>query len=765
MRNRRLLSILLALALLMGFALPALAIPAHPGPRTLTQPDGTTIVAYMLGDEYQRYYVDAEGTPLVKGADDFYRAMDVSAAGEGASFSQFAAFGAQAPALNTALLQSERGTITLSGAGAVRETPMLVLAIGYENQGEVDELYERWPWLSTTAEAWAATVFGEEHSVRDYYRDASNGRFTVVPAAESDGVLNDGVVMLHLPHDSRYRPDEVGVNSPDYDIANNRWRKSQIPAEYYHEDDMEYQWYVGFSVLEALELAQQYVDFASFDVKAPFGKLTMDELIVYCPIAGYEKANDATLHPSVWAVRATLEGTLAVYDENGDYSTWGPAKLGGTGRQVTLDDYMISGEWDVLRYADGTEYYHEIASYATACHELGHILSLPDLYNTNARKKATLNVGALSVMATGCLGRLWDKEKDATGKIEPTFLDAWCKARLGFHTPVAAAPGETYTLYDASRTADYNMLRLDTTDPNEYYLVENRQYAGYDEFMRSDYAYRQWDKFQDEKSTPGVVVWHIREDINARWRDGQGSNDINTPEYGYGVMQEFVKEGNDAYPFRTNVQGETFLYDVGDGTVGSLEVLSPSGGEMQVRYTVLTESDDTGGASGGTPSMGESAALSTMRGTDTNGARVTLTRQALDEKRADFQLLKAAAGTQAVFAAYEVNAGDYTNVTFPLSITFDVGVAYAGETFTVLHKIKSGAILRYTGVVDAAGKLTIQVNELSPFMLLRGRAAHAASTVTTVPATGGTAGALGALPALGCMLWAVAVAETRRRKL
>lgn len=71
--------ILLALAAL---CISAQAIPARRGALTLTQPDGTTITAYLHGDAFFHYYTNATGDMLVQDTEGFYQATTLPSAEE-----------------------------------------------------------------------------------------------------------------------------------------------------------------------------------------------------------------------------------------------------------------------------------------------------------------------------------------------------------------------------------------------------------------------------------------------------------------------------------------------------------------------------------------------------------------------------------------------------------------------------------------------------------------------------------------------------------
>lgn len=60
------------LNLILGISLLAAAKPARRAPITLTQPDGTTLIAYLHGDASFHFFTDSEGNRLIKEQDGFF---------------------------------------------------------------------------------------------------------------------------------------------------------------------------------------------------------------------------------------------------------------------------------------------------------------------------------------------------------------------------------------------------------------------------------------------------------------------------------------------------------------------------------------------------------------------------------------------------------------------------------------------------------------------------------------------------------------------
>ena len=60
------------------------------------------------------------------------------------------------------------------------------------------------------------------------------------------------------------------------------------------------------------------------------------------------------------------------------------------------------------------------------CHEFGHVLGLPDLYDTD---NSSEGLGQWCLMASGSWGG------NGSSPQTPTHMSAWCKQKLGWVTP------------------------------------------------------------------------------------------------------------------------------------------------------------------------------------------------------------------------------------------------------------------------------------------------------------------------------------------
>lgn len=153
----------------------------------------------------------------------------------------------------------------------------------------------------------------------------------------------------------------------------------------------------------------------------------------------------------------------------------------------------------LLSYACGPEFISPTSQdgIGTFCHEFGHVLGLPDLYNTN---DASVDYTPLSwsVMDLGCYNN--------NSRTPPTF-SAFERNALGWmgDNLIEIKGPATCTL---EHIIDSNRAYIiSTPNKNEFFILENRQQNG-------------WDK---HLANHGMLIWHI--DYNETiWRNNAPNN-------------------------------------------------------------------------------------------------------------------------------------------------------------------------------------------------------------------------------------------------
>ena len=165
----------------------------------------------------------------------------------------------------------------------------------------------------------------------------------------------------------------------------------------------------GF-IFSILDLADPSVDFSQFDNDGPDGVPNsgdddgyVDVLTVIFPDGSASEGDD----DNFWAHKWNLQ-----YGAGAPYST-NDARYGGGAIQVDL--YTIQG----AERGDGT--WNTIGAIGVFCHEFGHALGIPDLYDTDGD---SYGVGTYCLMGLGG----WGASYSYAARNRPTHLCAWVKA-------------------------------------------------------------------------------------------------------------------------------------------------------------------------------------------------------------------------------------------------------------------------------------------------------------------------------------------------
>ncbi|MBP5290125.1 MAG: M6 family metalloprotease domain-containing protein [Paludibacteraceae bacterium] len=236
--------------------------------------------------------------------------------------------------------------------------------------------------------------------------------------------------------------------------------------------------------------------------------------------------------------------------EGGDENTLWPHQstiLGGpTWNGKSFSSYLATSE---LRSNKGTY----MAGIGTYCHEFGHVLGLPDLYNTsnNTSDDKVYTLGKWDIMCNGSYNNL--------GRTPPIF-SAFERFMMGWHTPTQIAAEGNYSLAPIEEN-DASFLLASTThnlspmspSPAEYFILENRQRTG-------------WDG-RHEEALPGVglLVSHIT--FNERNWNNNSFND--SQPLGIDIVEAYDKNPkqsapHDTYPGTMNVTTFTPVLNIGD---------------------------------------------------------------------------------------------------------------------------------------------------------------------------------------------------------
>jgi M6 family metalloprotease-like protein len=188
------------------------------------------------------------------------------------------------------------------------------------------------------------------------------------------------------------------------------------------------------------------------------------------------------------------------------------------------------------------------------CHETGHFLGLPDLYDIDYSGSG---IGSYCLMANS-----WGFDGTA---MHPPHFSAWCKATLGWVTPTVIAPGASVTAPQVETSP--TIFRIDRGFPaNEYLLVENREPVG----------------FESDMPQGGLAVWHIDETKAT-------ANNRDNAQEGYPGQAGWPQNGTHYRVALLQADGRYDLeHGVGRGDVGDLY---RSGGQTAVGHSTVPNTD------------------------------------------------------------------------------------------------------------------------------------------------------------------------------
>jgi hypothetical protein len=160
------------------------------------------------------------------------------------------------------------------------------------------------------------------------------------------------------------------------------------------------------------------------------------------------------------------------------------------------------------------------------CHEFGHSLGLPDLYNTTANGGSTVT-GKWEIMDSGpYLGPAGGAPGGVGSK--PAHMSGWDKLTLGWVTPTVITTKANTSLTYVETNASLLKLPIQSGGAQEYFLVEYRS--------RSSGA-----TFDTHIPGDGLLIWHVDDaitssrGINASSPADQNTVNTGSPHYGVSV--------------------------------------------------------------------------------------------------------------------------------------------------------------------------------------------------------------------------------------
>jgi immune inhibitor A len=229
------------------------------------------------------------------------------------------------------------------------------------------------------------------------------------------------------------------------------------------------------------------------------------------------------------------------------------------------------------------------------CHEFGHVLGLPDLYDTDYDSQG---LGGWSVMADGSWGG---------GGAIPVHFDAWCKYQLGWAIPTILQNNLPHEQIDAVEfSPDTYQLFGQGVPSSQYFLVENRQRALFDVSVPGS----------------GLLIYHVDETIPDNNDQNHYKVAVEQADGRFDLENNFAADAGNPWP--GNTHNRTFddsstpnsrFYDASTSEVSVSNIPDADSSvfaDLSISFTTplyellsLTVNDSLGGNGNGRPEPGE----------------------------------------------------------------------------------------------------------------------------------------------------------------
>ncbi len=299
--------------------------------------------------------------------------------------------------------------------------------------------------------------------------------------------VNDG-----YPSAGQYFADQSnGTYRPQFDVfgpvtlsRNVAYYGTDKPGQDEGDDQ-----YATDAVVEACVLANEQFTINWADYDSDSDGYVDFVYVIYAGKGQADGGTSETIWPHNWSVESARQSGYCTYSAS-------QCRVGGK----KLDNYAMSGE------ISGSS----LGGIGTLCHEFGHVMGLPDLYDTDygTNYENNLTPNDWNIMDGGSY--------NGDGHCPPNY-DPWEKDFFGWLTPINLGnTGQNLTLY-ANGTENQQTYQINasgtyvgpTTSGLRYY-IENRQAVGWDAPLTGH----------------GLLIWKVN--FNASAWENNAPNNSNT---------------------------------------------------------------------------------------------------------------------------------------------------------------------------------------------------------------------------------------------
>ncbi len=485
----------LSASLLMG-VLSMQAVPAYRGALKAVQPDGTTITFYMHGDENAHECVSVDGYRLLQDANGAYRYArldsknQLTCDGSPIAHNPIERKSQELHFVSELIPAKDIKIANTVNTRRQKATSQAKINIGTMSRFQVGN-------YPTKGEGHCLVLLVEFNDVKFSLSKEYHSRML-----NEEGFSDDGATGSARDY---YMAQSGGQFKPTFDVVGPLTLSRN--ESYYGQDDymLGQDVNVAKMITEACQLAKEKydVDFSQYDGDGD-GKVDM----VYVIYAGYGQ-----------------------HAGGGDNTIW-PHKyqLTSSGNQIKLDGKLID------TYACSSELFGNKGTVSsgigTVCHEFGHVLGLCDHYNTN--DATYYELGRYDIMDYGSYNN--------DGKT-PAAYNAFERMTLGWMTPKELTQRTEGIELEHIATSNEAYI-INTSNPDEFFLIENRQQEGWDKYIKGS----------------GLMITHV--DFNEKnWLNNTLNTDSSHPRFflipadgekGFDEILQKETEKYDLYPYGSN---------------------------------------------------------------------------------------------------------------------------------------------------------------------------------------------------------------------
>ena len=438
---------IIASIFILAIAVITYAVPAKRGWQTYTQPDGTTVEIQTLGDEFYHYTINRDGNEVRLNTNGFYETIGLAPQPQ------------QAQARRTVAKQ-RRQPAAFGTTPNLAPKGVVILATFADTKMNETNTLAVFDELLNSTNCKVNKYKGVNYpSAAQYFADQSNGAYR--PQFDIFGPVTLSKKYAHYGRDL-YGYDE-GMDS--------------LAAD---------------AVVEACKLANEQfpqLNFADYDTDKDG---YVDFVYVIYAGKGQADGGDAnTIWPHNWDIYSASYYGNCTYPK----SEW---KVDGK----TLNTYAMSAELE----GAGT-----LGGIGTLCHEFGHVMGLPDLYDTDysTNYEDFLTPNEWDIMDGGAY--------NGGGHCPPNY-NVWAKYFFGWVKPVNLQKTPQNITLIANGETNYNAYYLNSlgadmtaTTGGWCYYLENRQQKGWDKFLPAH----------------GMVIWQVNYNKTA-WANNVPNNTSTT---------------------------------------------------------------------------------------------------------------------------------------------------------------------------------------------------------------------------------------------